>query len=37
LAKISRLAKLTNFKNRAVNATNAEEVLKILVEEESKV
>ncbi|MCB4204494.1 PTS sugar transporter subunit IIA [Deferribacterales bacterium Es71-Z0220] len=37
LAKISRLAKLTDFKNRAVNATNAEEVLKILVEEESKV
>jgi len=37
LAKISRLAKLTNFKSRAVNAENTEEILKILVEEESKV
>jgi len=37
LAKISRLAKLTDFKNRSVNAKSVEEILEILIEEESKV
>lgn len=37
LAKISRIAKLTDFKKRVVNAESSEEILKILAEEESKV